>query len=149
MGANMVLKFLTGVSIFLAMASAPVSLARYTPDQEARVVKASLHTGSSTHHLLELVSTIARPEPILAVGATVHSQEGLRVGKIEDILIDGDIIQALLAMPEKAAVTRAVYSGAAGPHMLLIPASAFDTRSGSLVLNIPLEQLSRMARTPQ
>lgn len=145
----MVLKFLTGASISLALLSAPVSLARYTPDQDVQVVKASLHTTGTTHHLLDLVSTIARPAPVLAVGATVHSQEGLRVGKIEDILVDGDIIQALLVMPEKAAVTRAVYSGAAGPHLLLIPATAFDTRSGSLVLNIPLEQLSRMARMPQ
>lgn len=147
----MILKTLSGASIALALLSAPASLARYTPDDHgagmtpgAAVVKASIGTRNETHHLLDLVSTIARPAPVLAVGAPVLTKEGLAVGQIADVFVHDDMIKAVVAMPEQIAIAEAIVTEPQGPLLLLVPASAFETQSGNAVLAIPVHQLSAM-----
>jgi hypothetical protein len=147
----MILKIFSGASIALALLSAPASLARYTPDTPATsmtpgatVVKASIGTRNETHHLLDLVSTIARPAPVLAVGAPVLTKEGLAVGQIADVFVHDDIIKAVVAMPEQIALAEAIVTEPQGPLLLLVPASAFETQSGNAVLAIPVHQLAAM-----
>lgn len=148
----MILRFFTGTAIALALLSAPGSLARYTPDRysaSANVAHASIGIRNETHHLLDLVSTIARPAPVLAVGAPVLTRDGQAVGQIADVFVHGDMIKAVVAMPEQVAITQAIVTEPQGPLLLLVPAAAFETQSGNAVLTIPVEQLAAMEHIKQ
>lgn len=148
----MVLRIYTGASIALFLLSSPVSLARLDTQaqgdasQASRVMTASVAQRNETHHLLELVSTIARPAPVLTIGAPVLREDGMQLGYIEDILVHRDIIQAVVSMRQSVGLESVVMSDAQGPLLLLVPATAFETQSGNAVLSIPLEQLGHMER---
>ncbi|MEM7569615.1 MAG: hypothetical protein AAF337_07460 [Pseudomonadota bacterium] len=136
----------------MTLLSTPVSLARYKADayaQRTDTDAAVTHTGYSADaaaHIMSLVAMLAKPEPILAPGAAVLTQDGITVGRIEDVVVHRSIIQAVMSLPRAAVATTQAAYGHDEFAMILVPATAFETQSGQAVLAIPLEQLNEMER---
>ncbi len=135
-------RILVGVGLAMALLSSPVSLARYSVDISATTqpggsqVVTAQYRGEANSHMLELVSVLARPEPVLAPGATIVAPDGAFVGQVEDVVVHQSIIQAVISLQ----------SAQRTDELLLVPATAFETTSGEVVLAIPLDQLNQMQR---
>ncbi|MEO0411214.1 MAG: hypothetical protein AAF221_05140 [Pseudomonadota bacterium] len=147
----MAIRLLVGAGLAMTLLSSPVSLARYSTDLAASSSKGSAETmqasysQTATNHMLGLVAMLARPAPALTPGAPVLTQEGIAVGRIEEVVVHRTIIQAVMSLPSSAIASKSAHF-AAEPTMILVPATAFATETGQAVLAIPVEQLSHMER---